>query len=258
MTDEERDIITRFIERVSGATQTAPSPRSVPTTIAALPPIDPDADRLIADLFQRYPQARYRLTQTAFVQEHALAEAHSRISQLQAALQQQPQQPAPGGFFHNVFGGSGPAAPQPQPYQPYPPTQPYVQPPQQYAPPPPQYAAQPGMFTRSGSGFLGSALTTAAGVAGGMVAGNALMNLFEGPRGYGGGFGGGGFGGGGGPWDNQAPPDAQVTGSAWDNATENAQPAGWDQGGTDTSQGGDSGGDSGGGWDNSGTNSGTF
>ena len=45
------------------------------------------------------------------------------------------------------------------------------------------------MFQRSGSGFLGSALTTAAGVAGGMVAGNALMNLFSGSHnsGYGGG-----------------------------------------------------------------------
>ena len=54
------------------------------------------------------------------------------------------------------------------------------------------------MFQRQGSGFLGSALTTAAGVAGGVVAGNALMNLFSGHEGGGGGmFGtGGGFGGG--------------------------------------------------------------
>ena len=54
------------------------------------------------------------------------------------------------------------------------------------------------MFQRPGSGFLGSALTTAAGVAGGVIAGNALMDLFSGGRGGfgGGGFGGGGFGGG--------------------------------------------------------------
>jgi uncharacterized protein len=58
------------------------------------------------------------------------------------------------------------------------------------------------MFQRSGSGFLGSALTTAAGVAGGVVAGNALMDLFSGHGGggggglFGGGGGGGGFGGG--------------------------------------------------------------
>ena len=38
---------------------------------------------------------------------------------------------------------------------------------------------------RAAAGFLGSALTTAAGVAGGLVAGNALMNLFSGHGGYG-------------------------------------------------------------------------
>ncbi len=60
-------------------------------------------------------------------------------------------------------------------------------------PPPPQYPPnyQQGMFQqRGGSGFLGSALTTAAGVAGGVVAGNALMSLFSSNRGEGG-FGGG-------------------------------------------------------------------
>ncbi len=61
------------------------------------------------------------------------------------------------------------------------------------------------MFQRSGSGFLGSALTTAAGVAGGLVAGNALMSLFSGSHGCGGGFGGGyGAPGGGGPWGSAA------------------------------------------------------
>jgi hypothetical protein len=45
------------------------------------------------------------------------------------------------------------------------------------------------MFQRSGSGFLGSALTTAAGVAGGLVVGNALMGLFSPHPTYGGGFG---------------------------------------------------------------------
>jgi len=35
------------------------------------------------------------------------------------------------------------------------------------------------MLQRGGSGFLGSALTTAAGVAGGLVVGNALMDLFS-------------------------------------------------------------------------------
>ena len=94
MTNEERDIITQFIARVSGAqAPTQPSfGGSVPaTTTPALPPVDPEADRLIADLFTRYPEARYRITQLAFVQEHALAEAQNRIQRLEWELQQAQQ-----------------------------------------------------------------------------------------------------------------------------------------------------------------------
>lgn len=54
--------------------------------------------------------------------------------------------------------------------------------------------AQPGMFPRSGSGFLGSALTTAAGVAGGMMAADALEGLFSGHHGHDSGESSGGFG----------------------------------------------------------------
>jgi uncharacterized protein len=227
MTNEERDIITQFIARVGGAQAAQPSfGGSVPaTTTQALPPVDPEADRFIADLFSRYPEARYRITQLAFVQEHALAEAQNRlqrmdweVQQARQQAQQAPQQQQPsgsgGGFFSGLFGGGArPSGPPPQPQQGAPvwnqaPQQGYQQAPPpgyQQAPPPQQYAPsyQPGMFQRSGSGFLGSALTTAAGVAGGLVAGNALMSLFSGSRGEG---GGGGFGGGGGsnPWGGEA------------------------------------------------------
>jgi hypothetical protein len=204
MTNEERDLIRDFISRVGGASAGGGFASSVPATQPALPPVDREADAFIAELFARYPEARYRITQMAFVQEHALAEAQNQINRLQWELQNQRSQqqaPAPGnspwgaaaqpqqsrGFFGGLFGGRAQQAPQPQyqqhPYQ----QQQYQQ--QQYAPPPPQYAPgyQPGMFQQRGSGFLGSALTTAAGVAGGMVAGHALMNLFSG--GHGGGFG---------------------------------------------------------------------
>src|ERR1700730_3398050 len=138
MTDEERDIITRFIQRVGGGGQ--PATGSAPAT--PLPPVDPEADRLIGELFAKYPEARYRLTQTAFVQEHALAEAQNRIARLQYELQQakqaqtqaappaqsppQPQQSR--GFFGGLFGGgqSAPPPQQPQYQQPQ-----YQQPPQQ-------------------------------------------------------------------------------------------------------------------------------
>jgi uncharacterized protein len=259
MTNEERDIITQFIGRVGGA-QAPGQPSfgggSVPATTAPpLPPVDPEADRLIAEQFARFPEARYRLTQLAFIQEHALAEAQNRIQRMEWELQQARQQAqqaqqqqtsgAGGGFFGGLFGGgSRPAAPPPQGgpgpawNQGQGPAPNYQQ-----APPPQQYAPsyQPGMFQRSGgSGFLGSALTTAAGVAGGLVAGNALMSLFSGSHGMGGGFGGGGFGGGS-PWSSPAAPDqGYVDQGTWDTSGGQADPGtpdqgAWDNAGTDQS-----------------------
>jgi len=232
MTNEERDIISQFITRVSGEPAASGiSGGSVPATQPALPPVDREADALIGQLLQRYPEARYRITQLAFVQEHALTEAQNRIQRLQYELQQsqqavqQAQQSrgtAPssgGGFFSGLFGGNRQqSAPPPgggwnqggQPQQGY----------GQPQPPPPQYAPnyQPGMFQRQGSGFLGSALTTAAGVAGGLVAGNALMGLFSGHEG-GGGFGGAAAGGGS-PWSN--PTQGAVDNGTWDNGGSGA------------------------------------
>jgi len=264
MTNEERGIITSFIERISGARPAGSLTGSVPSVATALPPMDPEADSHIAGLFNQYPEARYRLTQTAFVQEHALAEAQTRIQKLEYDLQQaraqlQTAQPAPSrGFLGGLFGGGQTQAPPPPQYQPQ------YQQPQYQAPPQPAYAPsyQPGMFQRGGgSGFLGSALTTAAGVAGGMVAGNALMNLFSEHHGGEGGFGGGGFEGGGGPWggapvaggwDNQiSSPDAGAS-SGWDNVVNQPDDSGFGSAssGFDDSS---SGMDSGGGWDDNST-----
>jgi hypothetical protein len=170
MNDEERRIITQYVERVAGA---APAPAaaaspwggsSVPATQGRppLPPVDREADALISDLFTRYPEARYRLTQTAFVQEAALVESQNRIRQLEwevenARTQAQQAQQSRGGLFGGGARQQPPMAPPPQPVY------------------PPGY--NPGMLQqgRGGSGFLGTALTTAAGVAGGMVLGNMLM-----------------------------------------------------------------------------------
>jgi hypothetical protein len=239
MTNEERDIITQFIGRVGGAApQSGFGATSVPATQPALPPIDRDADAYIGQAFTQYPEARYRITQLAFVQEHALVEAQNRIQRLEWELQQAQQaaqqaqqsagRPSGGGFFSGLFGGGGSrpqAAPSPQQGDPRwgnqgggQPQQPYYQ---QSAPPPPQYPPnyQQGMFQqRGGSGFLGSALTTAAGVAGGLVAGQALMSLFSPHQGLGGGFGAGGFGGAaaGSPWATPVAPDSgTVDTGAW-------------------------------------------
>ena len=87
MTNEEREIITRFIERIGGG-QAAGGFGSVPGSAPPLPPVDKEADALIGELLAKYPDARYRLTQTAFVQEHALAEAQNRIKRLEWELDQ--------------------------------------------------------------------------------------------------------------------------------------------------------------------------
>jgi hypothetical protein len=297
MTNEERDIIGKFIARVGGAAQTpAFGAGSVPATAQpALPPVDREADAYIAQAFTQYPEARYRITQLAFVQEHALVEAQNRIQRLEWELQQAQQalqqaqqsgQKSGGGFFSGLFGGGGAARPQqppPQPdprwgggaqqgYQAPPPQQPYYQ---QSAPPPPQYPPnyQQGVFQqRSGSGFLGSALTTAAGVAGGLVAGEALMSLFS-PHhsGFGGEYGGGGFGGApmmeGSPWAAPvAPAQGYIDTGSWDqsggvapaanqdyvdNGTWDQPAAAPDSSWSDNSGGSDSSWDSGGGGGNS-------
>ncbi len=250
MTNEERDIISQFVARIGGAPLPAGAVAgSVPATTAApLPPVDRDANALIAQMFQRYPEAAYRMTQLAFVQEQGLIQAQRRIAQMDAelqrtrqALQQAQQQPQPqqpqqsqggGGFFSSLFGGGRPQpAPPPNPgpwggQQAAPPPPGYGQPPPGYAPPPPQYAPgyQPGMFQRSGSGFLGSALTTAAGVAGGMVAGNLLTNMLTGGHHMGGsGWGDSAGGVAGNPWGGSAATDQ----GTWDN-TAGAAPSNQD------------------------------
>ncbi|MDT7949997.1 MAG: DUF2076 family protein [Acetobacteraceae bacterium] len=197
MTQEERDLIARFIARVGGSPQAGSfiGGGSVPQAQPALPPIDREADQFIGEQMQKYPEARYRITQMAVVQEAALTEMNNRLQRLQWELEQarQQQQQAPqqqarsGGLFGGLFGGGQQQRPPQQgPWGSAGGAQGgYGQP--QYAPPPPAYPSQyqPGMFNRGGSGFLGSALTTAAGVAGGMVVGNALMNAFSGHHGIG-------------------------------------------------------------------------
>lgn len=173
MTDEERRIITGFVERVSGVANAQPARPASPwgaiggqQAAQPLPPVDPEADRLIADLMARYPEARYRLTQMAFVQEAALVELSNRVQQLEWELEnarRQGEAQQSRGMLGGLFGGgSRPAAMPPRPQPQYPP------------------GYNPQMMQRSGPGFLGTAMMTAAGVAGGLVLGNMLMSAFSG------------------------------------------------------------------------------
>jgi hypothetical protein len=274
MNDEERRIITGFVERISGVQQqgggygASPWGGSVPSTQPSqrppLPPVDPEADRLITDLFNRYPEARYRITQTAFVQEAALLQAQNRIQELEwelenarrqgqyAQAQAAQQNRGGGGFLGGMFGGGGGARQAVAPPPPMPPRpQPLAPAPGMATPQMLQQAAGPG---RSSLGFLGTALMTAAGVAGGLVLGNALMGMMSGAGAHAaalGGLGGQGAGdaGAGGFGQEQVPAEAaspwtdpgQAAGGWGGEKTPyqeaaDAQPAGYDDAGYGSAQ----------------------
>jgi len=170
-------------------------------------PRDAEAETLIKEHLSRQPAAPYYMAQAILVQEVAIKqlEAQSRqrdeqIQQLQAELQrakaQAPAQPSSGGggFLSSIFGsGSRDSQPQQQPSSSFsrpsspPPSSggwrdgpssppPYNPPPQgNYAQPPQQQAPAAPM----GSGFLGGALKTAAGVAGGVMLAQGISSLFH-------------------------------------------------------------------------------
>jgi hypothetical protein len=124
-------------------------------------PRDGEAEALIKDFVALQPSAPYLLVQTVLVQEQALKAAQERIAELEAKAGAATAAP---GFLGSApkIGpwGASPAAPADAP-QPVPPTRSPLQ---------AALAPQP-----AGGGFLRSAMTTAAGVAGGAL-------LFEGIR----------------------------------------------------------------------------
>jgi uncharacterized protein len=206
MNEQERQVISDIFKRLE---QVADQPR------------DPEAERFIQEKIRQQPYAPYAMAQAIFVQEQALQNLNAQLEALQAEneeLRQRPQ--GGGGILSSLFGGGSreperprPAFGQPQQGGPWGGAQPGAGQGGPWAAGQPggPYAAggQPGMAPGmgqpgmgpvggapgGGSGFLGTALTTAAGVAGGMMLGNALMNAFGGS---GGGHGalGGGLGGG--------------------------------------------------------------
>ena len=121
-------------------------------------PRDAEAERLIASYVARQPASPYLLVQTALVQEEALKQARARIAELEGKASGQ------GSFLGNAPRPAGPwgsapaQAPQPAPA----PASPWGQAPQAAA----------------GGGFLRSALTTAAGVAGGALLFEGIRNMF--------------------------------------------------------------------------------
>lgn len=226
MNSDERQLLSTLFERVrSAATQ----------------PRDPEAESLVNDAVRAMPFAPYVLAQAALVLEQNLKAAQGHIQQLEAELQRQQGAPAPQAtsFLGGLFGGPAqPAAPA-RPVSP-PPQAAYQQP--AYAPPPspgPWGAAQ----QQAGSSFLGSAMRTATGVAGGMLLADGLSSLFGGHH------GGGLFGGMNAGYDGSQP----VQNETIVNNYYGDDPGG--QGQDDTSYAGDS--SDGGGFDGSGFDSGS-
>ncbi len=136
------------------------------------PPRDPEAEEFIRTRIGNRPDALYMMTQTVLVQNIALQRAQQQLEDSQRAG----QSAASGASF---LGGAVPqSAARPQYSGPSPAPQ--------YAAP---AAAPAGGGGGGGSSFLRGAAQTAAGVAAGTLAADAIGSLFHG-------FGGGGLGGG--------------------------------------------------------------
>jgi len=189
MTQDERNMLEDLADKIA---QTPP------------PPKDPEAEEFIRSKIGSRPDALYLMTQTVLIQNLALQHAQQQLQELQQRAG------APQLSSGSSFLGQG---------APPPPRGSYAQPPQQpqYAPPPPQYSAPQQMPAPSGaSSFLRGAAQTAAGVAAGGLALEAINSMFS-HQGYGGlgGFGGG-FGGFGGAGFGGAPVEETIVNNYYD------------------------------------------
>jgi hypothetical protein len=188
MNSEEQTLIDGLFSRLQQA-ETDSAPR------------DAQAEARIKEHQTRQPAAGYFMTQAILVQEAAIKsldeqnrQLTAQVQQLQAELQQAKTQTAApaasnGGFLSSIFGG-GNHDPQPAPAQTAPvssgggwrePARPSfnMQPPQQNFPPPGYAAPQQQAPAAAGSSFLGGALKTAAGVAGGVMLAQGISSLFH-------------------------------------------------------------------------------
>ncbi|MDA3919553.1 MAG: DUF2076 domain-containing protein [Salinisphaera sp.] len=153
MQDQEKQLIDGLFDRLRQAErQTAPR--------------DAAAETRIQEQLREHPNAPYYMAQALLIQEAALNKLHGQVTDLEQRLadseQRSSAQPAAGGFLSSLFGGG---------------TRPSGAVPASSAsaPPPPPYAAP----AARGTGFLGGAVQTAVGVAGGVVMAEMLTNMFH-------------------------------------------------------------------------------
>ena len=170
MTPDERTLIEDLFKRLQSA-DTATK--------------DTEAQDVISRGFAAVPGAPYLLVQLALLQEHALKNAAAHIAELERGTVPQQQSTS--------FLGGAVASAAPVPADPWAASSRSPAPPPRgtgggpWGQPAPSYYQPP-----LGNGFLGSALSTAAGVAAGSLLFNGVESLFNHPSGgYGGGWGGG-------------------------------------------------------------------
>jgi uncharacterized protein len=127
------------------------------------PQRDPEAERFIRDEIARQPGAPYYMAQTIVVQEQALNAAQERIEQLE---REAAEPSSDGGLLSGILGnergtsrprGSVPRVGRAEAEMPR----------ERYAP------------QREGGGFLAGAAQTAMGVAGGVLLGNMIADMFR-------------------------------------------------------------------------------
>jgi len=173
MTPEERQLLAGLFDRTRAASEA---------------PRDKEAEALISEALRDQPHATYLLAQAVIVQDQALGAANERLQQLEARVREleAAQSSGSGSFLGGLFGGgrsatSVPSAGVPQTTTAVPQSgsiwgrqqngQPAVQQGQGYQ--------QPMQAPAQGGSFLSGALSTAAGVAGGMLLANSISNLFS-------------------------------------------------------------------------------
>ena len=178
MNSEEQTLIDGLFSRLQQA-ETDSAPR------------DAQAEARIKEHITRQPAAGYFMTQAILVQEAAIKSLDAQnkqqaqqIQQLQDELQRTrtaPPAASGAGFLSSIFGGSS-REPQPAPSAPASgaggwrePTRPGFN----SAPAPQQNYQQPQQAAPAGGGFLGGALKTAAGVAGGVMLAQGISSLFS-------------------------------------------------------------------------------
>jgi hypothetical protein len=143
MDQDERRIIDDLFEKLGRVAKDAP-------------PRDPEAEALIRRHLEGRPGAPYYMAQAIVVQEQALANAQTRVQELERRLA---GRPSGGGFLSGLFGGGEETTP--------PDADPARGP-----------ARHAGAYRSSGGGFLAGAMQTALGVAGGVLIADAIASAF--------------------------------------------------------------------------------